>query len=234
MQLYNGNVDLLTWSDTLSLKSQNVHFIPLKTPIFIFRIFFTKYFPCLKAVLHGVRGHRQCPAGDHTQAQANIIQCWIGRRIKSSWVQPIFYNWFHSTAKYSPTKRDLPNLASATSYVLLANVTVCNLVVCTIVKTILSIYLGYAYLKVGKRLEKNSFKNHVPGQAWSGPPVLSDLHNASLDHSPSASSNTLHFILVSFLHCGWIYIIKTCFWYTHITIYTDFGYQNYTKRQFLL
>ena len=44
--------------------------------------------------------------------------------------------------------RDLPNLASATLYVLLANVTVCNLVVCTLVKTILSIYLGYAYLKV--------------------------------------------------------------------------------------
>ena len=44
--------------------------------------------------------------------------------------------------------RDLPNLASATFYVLLANVAVCNLVICTLVKTILSIYLGYAYLKV--------------------------------------------------------------------------------------
>ena len=44
--------------------------------------------------------------------------------------------------------RDLPNLASATFYVLLANVTVCNLLICTLVKTILSIYLGYAYLKV--------------------------------------------------------------------------------------
>lgn len=46
------------------------------------------------------------------------------------------------------TSRDLPNLASATFYVLLANVAVCNLVICTLVKTILSIYLGYAYLKV--------------------------------------------------------------------------------------
>ena len=42
----------------------------------------------------------------------------------------------------------MANLASATFYVLLANVSVCNLLICTLVKTILSIYLGYAYLKV--------------------------------------------------------------------------------------
>ena len=62
------------------------------------------------------------------------------------------------------TPRDLPNLASATFYVLLANVAVCNLVICTLVKTILSIYLGYAYLKV-----TNAIVIKIPKIIDSGP-----------------------------------------------------------------
>ena len=46
------------------------------------------------------------------------------------------------------TLRDLPKLTCSTYYVLLANVTICNLLVCAFVKTILSIYIAYAYLKV--------------------------------------------------------------------------------------
>ena len=48
------------------------------------------------------------------------------------------------------TLRDLPNLSCSTFYVMLANVTVCNLLVCAFVKTILSIYVAYAFLKVDK------------------------------------------------------------------------------------
>ena len=44
------------------------------------------------------------------------------------------------------TLRDLPGLASTTHHVLLANVCVANLVSCTLVKTVLSIYVGYAFL----------------------------------------------------------------------------------------
>ena len=46
------------------------------------------------------------------------------------------------------TLRDLPNISCGTYYVLLANVSVCNLLICTFVKTILSIYVSYAFLKV--------------------------------------------------------------------------------------
>ena len=46
------------------------------------------------------------------------------------------------------TLRDLPNLSCSTYYVILANISVCNLVICTFVKTILSIYVSYAFSKV--------------------------------------------------------------------------------------
>ena len=46
------------------------------------------------------------------------------------------------------TLRDLPNLPCSTYYVILANISVCNLIICTFVKTILSIYVSYAYIKV--------------------------------------------------------------------------------------
>ena len=46
------------------------------------------------------------------------------------------------------TLRDLPDLSCSTYYVLLANISVCNLVICTFVKTILSIYISYAFIKV--------------------------------------------------------------------------------------
>ena len=46
------------------------------------------------------------------------------------------------------TLRDLPDLSCSTYYVLLANISVCNLVICTFVKTILSIYVSYAFIKV--------------------------------------------------------------------------------------
>ena len=46
------------------------------------------------------------------------------------------------------TLRDLPNLPCSTYYVILANISVCNLIICTFVKTILSIYVSYAFIKV--------------------------------------------------------------------------------------
>ena len=46
------------------------------------------------------------------------------------------------------TLRDLHNSSCGTYYVLLANVTMANVLVCTFVKTILSIYVSYAFLKV--------------------------------------------------------------------------------------
>ena len=49
------------------------------------------------------------------------------------------------------TLRDLPNLSCSTYYVILANISVCNLVISTFVKTILSIYVSYAFIKVKGR-----------------------------------------------------------------------------------
>ena len=46
------------------------------------------------------------------------------------------------------TLRDLPDLSCSTYYVILANISVCNLVISTFVKTILSIYVSYAFIKV--------------------------------------------------------------------------------------
>ena len=56
------------------------------------------------------------------------------------------------------TLRDLPDLSCSTYYVILANISVCNLVICTFVKTILSIYVSYAFVKV-----KNKDRPPGPG-----------------------------------------------------------------------
>ena len=58
------------------------------------------------------------------------------------------------------TLRDLPDLSCSTYYVILANISVCNLVICTFVKTILSIYVSYAFIKVG---QTSSLQPQVPG-----------------------------------------------------------------------
>ena len=46
------------------------------------------------------------------------------------------------------TVRDLPNLSSSMYHVLLINLTFCNLLICTFIKPVTGIYIGYAYAKV--------------------------------------------------------------------------------------
>ena len=45
--------------------------------------------------------------------------------------------------------RDLPDLSSSTFNVLILNLSFCNLISCTIVKPMASIFVSYAYTQVG-------------------------------------------------------------------------------------
>jgi hypothetical protein len=51
--------------------------------------------------------------------------------------------------------KDLPDLSCSTYHVLLANVTASNLFVCTIVKSVGSIYITYAFAKVLNHTKKS-------------------------------------------------------------------------------
>ena len=46
------------------------------------------------------------------------------------------------------TLRDLPNLAASTFHVLLVNLSFCNILICTFIKPVSSIYVSYAFAKV--------------------------------------------------------------------------------------
>ena len=46
------------------------------------------------------------------------------------------------------TLRDLPNLSASTYHVLLVNLSFCNLLICTFIKPVTSIYISYAFANV--------------------------------------------------------------------------------------
>jgi hypothetical protein len=57
------------------------------------------------------------------------------------------------------TLRDLPNLAASTYHVLLVNLSFCNILICTFIKPVTSIYVGYAFAKVSL-LKKTNETNY--------------------------------------------------------------------------
>ena len=48
------------------------------------------------------------------------------------------------------TLRDLPNLSASTYHVLLVNLSFCNIIICTFIKPVASIFISYAYANVRK------------------------------------------------------------------------------------